>query len=181
MKLRLQVRYIRNLFQNLYTRRFGISNSSDVKVSSSISKDIKVGNFSYIGKGAQICPKVIIGNYTMLATNVSVVGGDHAFDQVGTPIVFSGRPKMPATHIGNDVWIGHRSIIMAGINVGDGAIIGAGSIVTKDVAPCSIVAGCPARLIRMRFTDIEIEKHLHTISTYKKNGLPPSRNIRFED
>ncbi|GLQ81463.1 hypothetical protein GCM10007881_49840 [Mesorhizobium huakuii] len=60
------------------------------------------------------------------------------------------------TEIGNDVWIGLRAVIMPGIRIGDGAVVGAGSIVTKDVAPYAIVAGNPARFIRSRFTDDQI-------------------------
>ena len=52
--------------------------------------------------------------------------------------------------IGNDVWIGARAIIMPGVTVGDGAIIGAGAVVTKDVPSCAIVGGVPARVIKMR-------------------------------
>ena len=62
--------------------------------------------------------------------------------------------------IGNDVWTGHNVNILPGINVGDGAVIGAGSVVTKDVPPYAIVAGVPARLIRMRFSDAIIERLL---------------------
>jgi chloramphenicol O-acetyltransferase type B len=64
------------------------------------------------------------------------------------------------TEIGNDVWIGRRAIIMPGIRIGDGAVVGAGSIVTKDVASYAIVAGNPARFIRSRFTDAQIESLL---------------------
>ncbi|TPK87539.1 CatB-related O-acetyltransferase [Mesorhizobium sp. B2-4-13] len=60
------------------------------------------------------------------------------------------------TDIGNDVWIGFRAIIMPGITIGGGAVVGAGSIVTKDVAPYAIVAGNPARFIRNRFADDQI-------------------------
>ena len=55
--------------------------------------------------------------------------------------------------IGNDVWIGKSSIILSGITIGDGAVIAAGSIVTKDVEPYSVVAGIPAKLIKKRFND----------------------------
>lgn len=60
--------------------------------------------------------------------------------------------------IGNDVWIGYGAVILNGITIGDGAIIGAGSVVTRDVPPYSIVGGNPARVIRMRFRDTVIER-----------------------
>lgn len=71
---------------------------------------------------------------------------------------FSGRGVQPKTIIGDDVWIGARSCIKAGIRIGRGAIIGMGSVVLKDVPPYSIVAGTPATVLRSRFsanTDIE--------------------------
>lgn len=61
--------------------------------------------------------------------------------------------KKPQTVIGNDVWVGHKVIIMPGVKIGDGAIIGAGSVATKDVPPYAIVAGVPAKVIRKRFDD----------------------------
>ena len=63
-------------------------------------------------------------------------------------------------HVGNDVWIGATSTIMSGITIGDGAIIGAGSTVTKDVPPFAIVAGNPGRIVKYRFTEEQIEKLL---------------------
>ena len=60
--------------------------------------------------------------------------------------------------IGNDVWLGYRSVILAGVTVGDGAIVGAYSVVTKDVPPYTIVAGNPAKEIRRRFAPAEIER-----------------------
>ena len=63
-------------------------------------------------------------------------------------------------HVGNDVWIGATSTIMSGITIGDGAIIGAGSMVTKDVPPFAIVAGNPSKIVKYRFTEEQIEKLL---------------------
>jgi carbonic anhydrase/acetyltransferase-like protein (isoleucine patch superfamily) len=60
------------------------------------------------------------------------------------------------TRIGNDVWIGENSIVMDGVTIGNGAIVAAGSVVVKDVAPFSIVGGVPARLIRLRFVPEKI-------------------------
>ena len=62
--------------------------------------------------------------------------------------------------IGNDVWIGARVIILPGVTVGDGAIIGAGAVVTHGVPPYAVVAGVPARIVRFRFSDEQIEKLL---------------------
>ena len=62
--------------------------------------------------------------------------------------------------IGNDVWLGYRSVILAGVTIGDGAIVGAYSVVTKDVPPYTIVAGNPAKEIRRRFSEAEIARLL---------------------
>ena len=59
--------------------------------------------------------------------------------------------------IGNDVWIGYEAVIMAGVQIGDGAIIGTRAVVTKDVSPYAIVGGIPARKIRSRFDDVTIK------------------------
>lgn len=64
------------------------------------------------------------------------------------------------TVIGNDVWLGHESVVMPGVTIGDGSIIGARSVVTKDVPPYSIVGGNPAKIIRKRFPDAVIDKLL---------------------
>jgi hypothetical protein len=78
--------------------------------------------------------------------------------------------------IGNDVWTGHNVNIMAGVSVGDGAIVGAGSVVTKDVPPFAIVAGVPARVVRMRFSEAIIERLLRVkwwdLELSELSGLP---------
>lgn len=66
-----------------------------------------------------------------------------------------------STNIGNDVWTGHHAMVLAGVNVGDGAVIAAGSVVTRDVPPYAVVAGIPAKIIRMRFSDPIIERLLN--------------------
>jgi acetyltransferase-like isoleucine patch superfamily enzyme len=94
----------------------------------------------------------------MFGADVSIVGADHRFDLAGTPMIFSGRPDLPETVIEDDVWLGGRSILMAGITVGRGSIIAAGSVVTRDVPPYSIMAGVPARLLRKRFDSAADER-----------------------
>jgi len=99
----------------------------------------------------------------MLAPEVSIVGGDHNIDEVGVPMCFSGRPLMPETIIGDDVWIGHRVIVMAGVKIGDGAIVAAGSVVTKDIPPFSIVRGIPAKHMKYRFNEEEWGVHIEAL------------------
>jgi acetyltransferase-like isoleucine patch superfamily enzyme len=177
-KIRYIARCIRNYFNNVISRKWNVHYTSDVKISSDISRDIIVGANSYIGKGAYITSNVKVGNYVMIATDVSIVGGDHNYGVIGTPMVYSGRPQIKKTIIGNDVWIGHRVIIMAGCEIGDGSIIAAGSVVTKNIPSCVIYGGCPAKKIKDRFSsDQEVDMHLESINGKVIHGFnPPLKN-----
>ena len=124
-----------------------------------VAKDLKAGAYSFVGPRSIIYPKVTIGNYTMIANDVCIIGADHSFRQPGIPMVFAGREELRETIIGQDVWIGAKSIVMVGVKIGNGAIVAAGSVVTKDVEPYSIYGGVPARKIKKRFTDEEIREH----------------------
>lgn len=126
----------------------------------SISKDFCAGAYSYVGSHSTICPKVTIGNFTMLAHDVMILGGDHNYKIAGIPTVFAGRDVTRPTKIGDDVWVGAGSIIMAGVTIGDGAIIAAGSVVTKDEEAYCIYGGTPAKKIKNRFSDEERQKHI---------------------
>ena len=178
-KFWLLPRFLRNLLQNVFCRRSHVHYSSDVKIESMISSDIVVGKFSYIGRGAEICAEVRIGNYTMVSTRVSIVGFDHNYSIVGMPIVFSGRPIKRQTVIGDDVWIGHGVIIMEGVTICSGAIVGAGSVVTKDIGECEIHGGVPARFIKHRFSSKqESDEHILAIKHTDIVGSPPTRRGR---
>lgn len=109
--------------------------------------------------------KVIIGNYCSLARDVLFVFGEHRTDLVSTypfrTLLTPDGMNHDATEkgeirIGNDVWIGTRATIMSGVAIGDGAVVAAGAVVTKDVPPYAIVGGVPARLIRFRFDEATI-------------------------
>lgn len=149
--------FLRILKRRFYIFKYGLKYVDKSFIASpkcSISRDFKAGAYSYVGPGSTIYPKVSIGKYTMLANDVHILGGDHNFEKVGIPIIFSGRGNMRETIIGDDVWIGAYSIIMSGVHIGNGAIVAAGSVISKDVAPYSIVGG-NNKLIRMRFDSQE--------------------------
>lgn len=113
-----------------------------------------------------------IGSFCSIANNVIIGGAAHPISWVSTsPAFYRGRDSIKKkysaferepevrTIIGHDVWIGQYSLIKQGITVGTGAVVGMGSVVTKDVAPYTIVAGNPARVIRDRFSD-ELKEQL---------------------
>lgn len=117
--------------------------------------DIVLGAYAFLGQDCVIQSKVRIGRYTMFAQRASVVGADHRMDVAGVPMIFAGRPEIPQTIVGDDVWVGFGAVIMQGVTIGDGAIIGAMAVVTKDVPPFEVWAGVPARKIGERFGNVE--------------------------
>ena len=126
-----------------------------------LSRDLELGELGFINHGCQIGPNVRIGRYSLLAPHVVVIGADHCIDIAGTPIVFAGRPDPTTTEIGQDCWVGFGSKIMAGVHVADGAIIAAGSVVTRDVGRFEIHGGVPNKKLRDRFSSAnEIAAHL---------------------
>jgi chloramphenicol O-acetyltransferase type B len=131
-------------------------------------KCLSVGDDIYIGSYCHISVKrVKIEDFTMLASYVSIIGGDHKFDVVGVPMIKNKRDKEKEVVIEKDVWIGHGSTIMHGVTIGEGSIVGARSVVTKDIPPYSIVAGSPAKVIRMRFSEKDISTHSFKINNNK--------------
>ena len=170
---------IQKLFQKvnlLYSVRRGVRLGARVHVGPGsvlwASRSLVVEEDVYIGKYCTIQVNGRIGRYTMIANNVGVVGRlDHDYRVVGTPIRFApwigdesaSEDQMASVDIGEDVWVGYGAIILSGIRIGRGAVIAAGSVVTKDVESYSIVAGVPAKSVAIRFDDVQIEEHEHLI------------------
>ena len=128
-----------------------------------------------------IMDSVLIGKYTTLGPDIKVITGQHPTSKIVSthPAFYSARGQMGFTYvdktvfnetrfaknqykvvIGNDVWIGSYTRIMEGVTIGDGAVVAAGAIVTKDVPPYAIVGGVPARIIKYRFNEETIQKLL---------------------
>jgi len=124
---------------------------------SKVSKDFVAGKYSFMNYGCDVCPNVKAGAYVMFAPRVMITGSDHDINQPDIPMYFTKRPGVPETIIEDDVWLGARSIIIAGVKIGRGSIVAAGAVVTKDVSPYTIVAGIPAKIVRKRFSNEEEE------------------------
>ena len=136
---------------------------------------VNVGKFTYGNPllmmwGDQ--ERIRIGSFCSIANEVVIFGGgEHLTNWVttfplriafGDPLAEKdGHPASKGeTKIGNDVWIGFRAMVLSGITIGDGAVIGAGAVVTTDIPPYAIVAGNPAKVIRYRFAPNVIKRLL---------------------
>jgi chloramphenicol O-acetyltransferase type B len=141
----------------------------------SVVANSRVGRHTYIG-GAHL-GNCDMGAFCSIGAGALVGGlGRHPTSMLSTHPAFYSTLKQSGasfsdgdyfeeharTTVGNDVWIGANAIVLDGVTVGDGAIVAAGAIVAKDVPAYAVVAGVPARVIKYRFTDVEIESLLRT-------------------
>lgn len=132
-----------------------------------------IGTGSYIGQNCEISAQ--IGKFCSIGSHVITVQGTHPVNMPSTHPAFYSPSKQSGitfvseklfdeetgkTVIGNDVWIGTRTTILGSVNIGDGAIIAAGAVVTKDVPPYAVVGGVPAKVIKYRFDEDQISKLL---------------------
>ncbi|MBA8839408.1 DapH/DapD/GlmU-related protein [Ochrobactrum sp. RH2CCR150] len=140
-----------------------------------ILREVTVGDFTYFERnGEGIYAE--IGKFCSIAANVRINALEHPMERLTTHKLsyrpneyfrylgvdgeFRARRQAKRVVIGNDVWIGHGAVITPGVTVGHGAVIGANAVVTKDVAPYTVVGGVPAKLIRKRFDDAISERLL---------------------
>jgi len=111
-------------------------------------RDISLSDYVQVNEDCWI-RNVSIGNHCMIAPRVMILNYGHNTDG-DSPMIFQGIRKYQQTVIEDDVWIGAATIILPGLKIGKGAIVAAGSVVTKDIQPYSVVGGNPAKLIKMR-------------------------------
>lgn len=169
---------IRYIWQRCFLKLHGVALSNakihktckieagSVVINSSFEK------YSFCGYNCKIIDTEI-GSFCSIADGVVIGGAEHPIDWVSSsPVFYAGRDSVKKkfsvfkreankkTNIGCDVWIGERAIIKAGVNIGTGAVIAMGAVVTKDIEPYEIVGGVPARHIGNRFDDELIGKLL---------------------
>ena len=166
----------------------------------SVFLNSSMGYASYVSDHSFI-KNTVIGRYTCIANEVMTVAGNHplsfasvhpAFYSTTQKLSYVKQNKFDDFHyldsqqkisvvIGNDVWIGARATILEGITIGDGAIVAAGAIVTKDVPPYAIVGGVPARIIKYRFDEETIQKLLKLKWWEKDEAWIKSHADDFDD
>ncbi|WP_082167712.1 CatB-related O-acetyltransferase [Methylobacterium aquaticum] len=147
---------------------------------------LKIGAHTFINPGSDV-RHCVIGRYCSIGDGVYISPNRHPHDSFSThPILLSKSERPYNDHIGrvvtigSDVWLGGRSTIMAGLEIGHGAVIGAGSIVTKNVEPFNVVAGIPARVIKKRFDEDKIHL-LQNLQWWNYNFIECEEKIDFSN
>lgn len=129
--------------------------------------EISFGNNVFIGRGFLISARqLVFGNNIMIGPNLVIECDDHVFDEVGK-LMFEVRHSrnVKGVTIEDDVWIGANVTILGGVTIGEGAIVGAASLVKKDLPPYSICVGVPCRAIKPRFEKQNLKKHLSLVNS----------------
>lgn len=114
---------------------------------------MKIGNGSGIGEHSRIPSEVVIGDNVMMGQEVLMFTSNHNYERLDVPMGAQGSSEVKPIIIGNDVWIGARAIMLPGVHIGNGCIIGAGSVVTKSVPDYEVWAGNPAHFIKSRLCE----------------------------
>lgn len=129
-----------------------------------------IGDYSYLGVNSRLI-YTHVGKFCSIGGNCAIGMGSHSIKNISTSPIFTAKKnalgiswshdnkyeEYKVVEIGNDVWIGQRVMIIGGVHIGNGAVIGAGAIVTKDIPPYAVAVGVPAKVIRYRFPQEQID------------------------
>lgn len=162
---------------SILARPTNISNPTGIYIEDQV--EVRYG-FSVINSETE---KVIIKKYTVLAPMCTIITNSHRAT-VGVPQFLLGEShvndKSSDVIINEDVWVGAQSTIMAGVNIGRGAIVGARALVTKDVPPYALVVGMPAKIVGVKFSKVGIMEHERILYTEDKRMTKEEIDSLFE-
>jgi len=157
-KLSFGSKYLRGFLAKRILNKAG--DNINIEKGAEFSSLVEIGNNSGIGVNCVLSGNIIIGDNVMMGPEVYIYTENHCFKRIDIPMNKQGYDQPKPVLIGNDVWIGSRATILPGVKIGNGAIIGASAVVTKNVEPYSIVVGNPAKKVKSRLTDRE-QKDTH--------------------
>ncbi|EAY27719.1 CatB-related O-acetyltransferase [Microscilla marina] len=177
--------FLKNIIKNPHIIVGDYTYYDDFENVENFEKNVKY-HFDFMGD------QLIIGKFCMVASDVQFImnGANHLTDAISTyPFAVFGSgwegamegknyPSKGNISIGNDVWLGYKATIMAGVTIGDGAIVGSHAVVTKDVPPYAIVGGNPAKEIRLRFAP-EVVSQLLKIQWWNWDLEKITRNVHL--
>lgn len=126
----------------------------NVERNASFGRGVSLGDRSGIGVNASVGEGTQIGDDVMMGPDCIIYTSTHRTDRTDIPMNRQGLTAVNPVIIGNDCWIGSRVTIMPGVRLGDGCIVGAGAVVTRDVPPYAVVGGVPARVLKSRLDTV---------------------------
>lgn len=141
-------KWIRGICGKMILEKCG--SNVNIEHGANLFSTISIGDNSSIGLNAILDGGIQIGNNVMMGQYCAILTTNHCFNRIDIPMNQQGCGEIAPVIIDDDVWIGLHCVILRGVHIGKGAIIGAGSVVTKDVPPYAIAAGNPASVIRYR-------------------------------
>jgi len=144
----LCARVLRRLWGKCIAKKIGTN--VNIEKGAHFTPDLTIGNNSGVGINAEINGPVTIGNDVMMGPEVIVYTSSHAHSRTDITMIEQGFEEIKPVTIGNDVWIGRRVIIMPGVTIGNGCIIAAGAVVTKNIPDYAIAGGVPAKILKYR-------------------------------
>ena len=147
-KLNFGQKSVRGFFARMFLDQCGLN--VNIQKNTRFSHTCHIGNNSGIGENSVLYGKVCIGDNVMMGTECLIYTQNHAFEDLTIPMNKQGFQPSATVIIGDNVWIGGRVTILPGVHIGDGVVIGAGAVVTKDIENNAIVGGNPAKVIRIR-------------------------------
>jgi acetyltransferase-like isoleucine patch superfamily enzyme len=176
-KLHFVTGFIKNIFNPHVSCLAFVSSNNEIDAKATIYRGVKikgskVGAYTYISANTDV-ENAEIGKFCSISDHCRIGMGGHNTNQISTSPIFTearngtkfqwtdkdvNASPLKKAIVGNDVLIGSHALILGGVTIGDGAVVAAGAVVTKDVPPYAVVGGVPARIIRYRFTDDEIER-----------------------
>lgn len=152
--------HLKSSVQSEYTRKFRYWTASrfinkcgenvNFEKGAKFNPELSIGDNSGVGVNCIVSGETHIGNDVMMGPDCIMYSYSHAHDRLDIPMTEQGFGAPTPIHIGNDVWIGARVIVLPGVTIGNHVIVGAGAVVAKDVPDYAVVGGVPAKVIRMR-------------------------------
>ena len=143
--------FIRNVAFRLILKKYGKKSTIDYKTYIRYPSRVRIGDGTMINRGCHLLAsfhhkdvEIAIGNHVAVAPDVYFLAAGHDYSRLDLP------DTAGSITVGDYVWIGARSIILQGVTIGEGAVVAAGSVVTRDIPPYTVVAGVPARVIKER-------------------------------
>lgn len=153
--LNLGQKRIRAWLTGFFVEKCG--NNVNIQKNARFSHSCEIGNNSGIGENCRFYGKVVIGDNVMIGPECMVITTNHEYRKLDILMREQGPMEERPVIIGNDVWIGARVILLPGVFIGDGAVVAAGAVVSKSVPSFAVVGGNPARILKYRKEEIQID------------------------